>query len=325
MALTRKLLKGMGLTDEQVDTIIEAHGDTVDGLKEDIQRYKADAEKLPGVQKELDDLKKDNGNDFKARYEKERQDFQAYKDGIAKKEAAAAKEKAARAYFESKGIPAKSMGLVIRGAKGEIESLELDGEKIKDASALDSLLDGDYKGHICNGHVGVFSRFLGVPAQTAVQRSSEPGNGLHVVIGGQPSRFISFVRICHNLVLCCNQVVVLLCDFGRVSSNIVDILHKAFPASAEQRFNAAYKLFIIRVSFYSSRGQRSDCASGDGNAFCGKFHSTDGGGTDFRKRRRCLFCHASDFAARLVINSDFDKQIKQSGHLPHLQSLQVLL
>lgn len=148
MALTRKLLKGMGLTDEQVDTIIEAHGDTVDGLKEDIQRYKADAEKLPGIQKELDDLKKDNGDDFKARYEKERQDFQAYKDGIAKKEAAAAKEKAARAYFESKGIPAKSMGLVIRGAKGEIESLELDGEKIKDASALDSLLDGDYKGLI---------------------------------------------------------------------------------------------------------------------------------------------------------------------------------
>lgn len=148
MALTRKLLKGMGLTDEQVDTIIEAHGDTVDGLKEDIKRYKADAEKLPGVQKELDDLKKDNGDDFKARYEKERQDFQAYKDGIAKKEAAAAKEKAARAYFESKGIPAKSMGLVIRGAKGEIESLELDGEKIKDASALDSLLDGDYKGLI---------------------------------------------------------------------------------------------------------------------------------------------------------------------------------
>ena len=148
MALTRKLLKGMGLTDEQVDTIIEAHGDTVDGLKEDIQRYKSDAEKLPGVQKELDDLKKDNGDDFKARYEKEKQDFQAYKDGIAKKEAAAAKEKAARAYFESKGIPAKSMGLVIRGAKGEIESLELDGEKIKDASALDSLLDGDYKGLI---------------------------------------------------------------------------------------------------------------------------------------------------------------------------------
>ena len=52
MALTRKLLKGMGLTDEQVDTIIEAHTDTVDGLKAEIGRYKADAEKLPGTQKE---------------------------------------------------------------------------------------------------------------------------------------------------------------------------------------------------------------------------------------------------------------------------------
>lgn len=148
MALTRKLLKGLGLTDEQVDTIIEAHTETVEGLKGDIQRYKDDAEKLPKVQKELDDLKKDGGDDYKAKYDKEHKEFQAYKDGIAKKEAAAAKEKAARAYFESKGIPAKSMGLVIRGAKGEIDGLELDGEKIKDASALDSLLDGDYKGLI---------------------------------------------------------------------------------------------------------------------------------------------------------------------------------
>ena len=46
MALTRKLLKGMGLTDEQVDTIIEAHTDTVDGLKADVNRYKADAGQL---------------------------------------------------------------------------------------------------------------------------------------------------------------------------------------------------------------------------------------------------------------------------------------
>ena len=149
MALTRKLLKGMGLTDEQVDTIIEAHTDTVDGLKADIGRYKADAEKLPGIQKELDDLKKEDADGgYKAKYEKEKKAFQDFKDGVAAKESAAAKEKAARAYFESKGIPAKNMGLVIRGAKGEIEGLELDGEKIKDASALDSLLDGDYKGLI---------------------------------------------------------------------------------------------------------------------------------------------------------------------------------
>lgn len=57
MSITRKFLKGMGLTEEQVDTIIEAHTETVDGLKKDVEKYKADAEKLPGVQKELDELK----------------------------------------------------------------------------------------------------------------------------------------------------------------------------------------------------------------------------------------------------------------------------
>ena len=148
MALTRKLLKGMGLTDEQVDTIIEAHTDTVDGLKEQVTQYKTDADNLPKIQKELEDLKDAGGDDFKTRYEKEHREFQAYKDGIAKKEAAAAKEKAARAYFESKGIPAENMNLVIRGARGEIDGLELDGDKIKDASALDGLLSGDYKGLI---------------------------------------------------------------------------------------------------------------------------------------------------------------------------------
>lgn len=147
MSLTRKMLKAMGIEDEKIDQIIEAHTETVDGLKEQITQYKASAEKLPGVQKELDDLKKDSsGSDYKAKYEKEKKDFQDYKNSVAEKESAAAKEKAARAYFESKGIPGESMGLVIRGAKAEISGLELDGEKIKDSSALDALLNGDYKG-----------------------------------------------------------------------------------------------------------------------------------------------------------------------------------
>lgn len=147
MSLTRKMLKAMGIEEEKIDQIIEAHTETVDAIKEQREAYKADAERLPGVQRELDELKKgDSGNDYKAKYEKEKKDFQDYKNGIAEKESAAAKEKAARAYFESKGIPADSMGLVIRGAKAEISGLELDGEKIKDSTALDTLLSGDYKG-----------------------------------------------------------------------------------------------------------------------------------------------------------------------------------
>ena len=40
MALTRKMLKGMGLTEEQIDTIIEGHDETVAALKDQITDLK---------------------------------------------------------------------------------------------------------------------------------------------------------------------------------------------------------------------------------------------------------------------------------------------
>jgi hypothetical protein len=146
MALTRKLLKGMGLTDEQVDTIIEAHTDTVDGLKADVSKYKTDAEKLPGVQKQLDDLKAAGDGGYQEKYEKEHKAFEDFKANVTAKESKAAKEKAVRAYFESKNITGANLDLAMRGCGEEMAALELDGEKIKDTKALDALVDGTYKG-----------------------------------------------------------------------------------------------------------------------------------------------------------------------------------
>lgn len=155
MALTRKLLKGMGLTDEQVDTIIEAHTDTVDGLKADVSKYKSDAEKLPDVQKQLDDLKAAGDGGYKEKYEKEHSDFEAYKSGITAKESKAAKEKAVRAYFESKNITGANLDLAMRGCGEEMTALEMDGEKIKDTKSLDSLIEGTYKGLVSKPSVRV--------------------------------------------------------------------------------------------------------------------------------------------------------------------------
>ena len=63
MALTRKFLAALGIDNDKVDEIIQAHTDTVNGLKDEIEKYKADAEKLPAVEKELKEL-----NDKKAQY-----------------------------------------------------------------------------------------------------------------------------------------------------------------------------------------------------------------------------------------------------------------
>lgn len=146
MALTRRLLKGMGLTDEQMDTIIEAHTDTVDGLKADLAKYKTDAEQLPKVQRELDALKAAGDGGYQEKYEKVKKDFDDYKAEVSTKETKAAKEKAVRAYYESKGITGKSLDIAIRGSGAEIDALELDGDKIKDTSALDELVKGTFSG-----------------------------------------------------------------------------------------------------------------------------------------------------------------------------------
>lgn len=57
MSITRKFLKAMGIEDDKIEQIIDAHTETVDGLKADVDKYREDALKLPDVQKELNDLK----------------------------------------------------------------------------------------------------------------------------------------------------------------------------------------------------------------------------------------------------------------------------
>ena len=131
MALTRKLLKGMGLTDEQVDTIIEAHTETTDGLKKDIEKYKGDAEKLPTVQKELDDLKAAGDGGYKEKYEKEKKAFEDFKTAQTEKETRQAKETAYRELLKAAGVSEKRIPAILKVT--DLNGIEMDGDKIKDA------------------------------------------------------------------------------------------------------------------------------------------------------------------------------------------------
>lgn len=143
MAITRKFLKALGVEDDKADQIIEEHTNIVDRIKAEIDAYKTDAEKLPGVQAELDAMKNDG---YKSKYEKEKADFEAYKAEITAKETKTAKTAAVRRYFETKGITGKSLDIAMRGAGAEIDAAELDGDDLKDTTALDALIKGDFAG-----------------------------------------------------------------------------------------------------------------------------------------------------------------------------------
>ena len=144
MALTRKLLKGMGLTDEQVDTIIEAHSETVDGLKDKARQNEEAAKKLPEVQKELDDLKAAGDGGYKEKFEKEQKAFADYKAEVTGKELAGKKTAALDALLKKAGVQRDSFrSTLIKG--WDMAKLELDENgAIKDADALEARVKTDY-------------------------------------------------------------------------------------------------------------------------------------------------------------------------------------
>lgn len=146
MALTRRALKAMGIEEEKIDEIITMHTETVDGLKAASARYQADAEQLPKVQKELDALKAAGDGGWQEKYENVKKELDEYKAEVSTKEAKAAKERAVRAYYEGKGITGKALDIAMRGSGEEIAALEMDGDRIKDTSALDELVQGTFAG-----------------------------------------------------------------------------------------------------------------------------------------------------------------------------------
>lgn len=141
MALTRKFLKAMGIEDEKIDQIIEAHTESTDALKKERDEYKEDAGKLEGVQKELNTAKETlakNGKGetvSKDEYDKLKKDYDDFKADISAKNTRAEKEHAFRELLKSAGVSEKRMNAIVKVS--DIDGLELkkDGT-IKDAEDL---------------------------------------------------------------------------------------------------------------------------------------------------------------------------------------------
>lgn len=150
MALTRKMLKAMGIDEEKIDQIIEAHTETTDGLKAETARCKADADKLPAVQKALDKanetLKSAGASDFAEKYQQVRKEFDDYKAAQTAKETHAAKETAYRALLREAGVGEARLDAVLRVS--DVDGVELIGGKIRDAEKLTESLRTEWKDFI---------------------------------------------------------------------------------------------------------------------------------------------------------------------------------
>ncbi len=150
MALTkaqvREILSEAGIEKENmkdaVEKIIDGHLASIDVLRGEADNNKTAAD---NVQKELDNLKAAGDGGWKDKHDTLKKEFEDFKRDVQTKETKAAKESAARAYYQQKGITGKALEIAVRGSGAEIEALELgeDG-KIKDTKALDALVSGDF-------------------------------------------------------------------------------------------------------------------------------------------------------------------------------------
>lgn len=133
MSLTRKMLKAMGIDEEKVDQIIEAHTETVDALKAERDVYKTDSEKLAGVQKELDERSKETP--FEVKYNALKEEYDTYKNGIETEKQRETKTKAYKELLKACNIDEKRFDSILKVTP--LESIEIDNEgKIK---AFDTL------------------------------------------------------------------------------------------------------------------------------------------------------------------------------------------
>ena len=142
MAFTRKFLKALGLTEEQVDSVVEAHTETVDGLKSQMAGYKTDAEKLEGVQRELDDLKAKGVEDYKSKYDSEHAAFEKYKNDQNAKESAALTERLYREQLNALGITGKRADSIVRLT--DLSTVKVKDGKLEDADGVKKGIQTDY-------------------------------------------------------------------------------------------------------------------------------------------------------------------------------------
>lgn len=162
MALTRKLLTAMGISAEQIEQIIEAHTETVTGLKQQnadlsdqLAKAKetgtADSDKLKDVQKKYDDLLAQVEADNKARegkdYDALKKEYDDYKAEVQEKAVRSAKEKAFRELLSDMKVSEKGTGMILKYMG--VSNIELDEDgKLKDATALRKAVKEDWGDYI---------------------------------------------------------------------------------------------------------------------------------------------------------------------------------
>ena len=152
MALSRTFLIGLGLTEAQVEAVVEGNEESIKALKATIADLKTkdseSSEKITQLQKELEDtknqmLEKEGKNPWKVKFEALKEEFEGYKTEEQKKVTKAAKKSAYEALLKEAGIAEKRIAAVLKVSDYEGIEIGEDG-KVKDADKLSENIKSEW-------------------------------------------------------------------------------------------------------------------------------------------------------------------------------------
>lgn len=145
MPFTRKGLKAMGLTDEQVDSVIEMHTETVDAVKEKLRIAEEGKSNAENLKNQLDDLQKklQAAEKYKEQYDSEKAAHDKLKTEIAGKEQKAKEDAALTKYLKANGYKDTGVKKILKygGFKPELDDK---GEVKDDGGKLLSGIDEEW-------------------------------------------------------------------------------------------------------------------------------------------------------------------------------------
>lgn len=152
MALTRKMLKALGVEEDKIDQIIEAHSETVDALKEERDKFKAGADKVADLQKKLDEQTEsarksaEESAKIKADFDKVNAEYAEFKQGV---EADKKKQTLSKVYADFLKDMNVSENGIAKILKYTSDAIELDENgKIKNAGELKKTITSEWPEYI---------------------------------------------------------------------------------------------------------------------------------------------------------------------------------
>lgn len=125
MALTRQMLKAMGIEDDKIDQIIESHTESVDGLKKLVAEYREQAEKAQELEKKVEELSNvpNDSEEWKTKFDEEHQAFEDFKAEVEAEKERSEKTNLYRDLLREVGIDDKRIEAILKVT--DIDSVEV--------------------------------------------------------------------------------------------------------------------------------------------------------------------------------------------------------